>query len=71
MCMGRPKMVAPPPPPPAPPPPTAMANLSMTTKGSGRKMSKVSQAIRKRRGISSLRITSGTNTNSSGTGLNV
>ena len=66
--MGRPKMVAPPPPPPAPPPPTPMALMSTAmeySQGSARRIKK------KRRGISSLRISSGTNTNSSGTGVNV
>tara|TARA_R100000458_G_C8273779_1_gene248660 strand:- start:859 stop:1062 length:204 start_codon:yes stop_codon:yes gene_type:complete len=67
--MGRPKMVAPPPPPPAPPPPELRAGLD---RGLNRKYGKkVADVIKKRRGMSSLRISSGTNTNSSGTGVNV
>jgi hypothetical protein len=46
-----------------------MASLSMTERGATTRGT--SQTKRKRRGIGSLRISSGTNTNSSGTGVNV
>lgn len=71
MCFGGPKIQAPPPPPPAPPPPTPMATLSMTTERGATTAKGTSQAKRKRRGVGSLRISSGTNINSSGTGVNV
>tara|TARA_E500000305_G_C3921044_1_gene188107 strand:- start:123 stop:326 length:204 start_codon:yes stop_codon:yes gene_type:complete len=67
--MGGPRIQAPPPPPPAPPPPELRAGLSQGLK---RKYGRYnSERIKKRSGISSLRISSGTNTNSSGTGVNV
>jgi len=67
MCMGGPKIQAPPPPPPAPPPPTPMARLTQGVDQAFRRKG----VRRNRSGISSLRISSGTNTNSSGTGVNV